>query len=282
MTDADPFSLGNTPEKSNSSNGSVNETDLTAHSPVQPSSESSSKSLLPIKKPSYLPLKMEGGNLAEISKNITAAISKGKSEAMVAATARFISRNAHGFAGGIAMRCQGPECPIQDICPFTEAKEAYPVGDICPFEDGIVQMWVNKHLTALGIDNFDAPESSFDLDLLYELAGHELIKWRAAQHLSKKGTIIDERQIAMSLQGDQIFGEVMSPALEALDIQSKITMKLRDALLATRKAQIQAGRDMGDHSKKSADLAKRAREKALERLGINQESIKDGEYEVKE
>ena len=137
-------------------------------------------------------------------------------------------------------------------------------------------------MTSLGIEDFDSPENSFDLDLLYELAGHELIKWKAAQHLSHKGRIVEERQVAAGLQGDQIFGEVMSPAIEAIDIQNKITMKLREALLATRKAQIQAGKDMGDPSRKTAELARKAKDKAQDRLRAQRENIQDADFEVKE
>jgi hypothetical protein len=296
MTDADPFSIGNTPEKSNSSKDSVQPTDPTALSPAPPSNESSNKSLVPTEKPSYIPLSMECGSLEKITNSITKAISQDMTPEAKAATVRFLDKNSRGFVGGLAMLCRGrgvvderhpgkmevDQCPILEVCPIAEAGDPFPLNKPCPFEQSLVQIWVNKHLTALGIEDFDSPENSFDLDLLYELAGHELLKWKAAQHLAHSGRIVEERQVAAGLQGDQIFGEVMSPALEAIDIQSKITMKLREALLATRKAQIQAGKDMGDPSRKTAELARKAKEKAQSRLKIQRENIEDAEFEVKE
>jgi len=196
------------------------------------------------------------------------------------ATLHFLQTNANGFVGALAMRCKGKNCPILDSCPLFQTQAALPLGKPCPFEAGIVQTWVNKHLINLGIEDFTAPENSFDMDILYELAAHELIKWKAAHHLSRAGKLIEDRQVAANMQGDAIFAEVVSPALEILDIHNKITMKLRDALLATRKAQIQAGRDMSDPSKKAAELAELARKKAMERLG-RAEKIKDAEFQVK-
>jgi hypothetical protein len=225
---------------------------------------------------------VKGGDLSEITKSVSEDVAGGYPEETQEATLHFMQTHAHGFAGAIAMKCQGKGgCPIYDSCPLVQTNQPLPIGKACPFERGIVQTWVNKHLVALGIDDYLSPENSFDMDILYELAAHELIKWKAAQHIAKKGTLVDDRQVAANMQGEAIFAEVISPALEVLDIHNRITMKLRDALLATRKAQIQAGRDMGDPSKKSADLASRARQKALERLGKKKkEDVKDADFDV--
>jgi hypothetical protein len=223
---------------------------------------------------------VKGGDLATIAKTISDEIAGGAPAETKEAALHFLQKNANGFVGALSMRCQGRNCPILDVCPLFETKQELPVGKPCPFESAIVQMWVNKHLLALGIEDFASPENSFDIDMLYELAAHELIKWKAAQHLSQKGKLVEERQVAANIQGDAIFAEVISPALEILDVHNKITMKLRDALLATRKAQIQAGKDMADPSKKAADLAERARIKALSRLGKG-EKIQDADFEVK-
>jgi hypothetical protein len=107
MTDADPFSIGNTPEKSNSSKDSVQPTDPTALSPAPPSNESSNKSLVPTEKPSYIPLSMECGSLEKITNSITKAISQDMTPEAKAATVRFLDKNSRGFVGGLAMLCRG-------------------------------------------------------------------------------------------------------------------------------------------------------------------------------
>jgi len=149
---------------------------------------------------------------------------------------------------------------------------------------GLVQLWVNKHLLAMGIEDHILPEYSYDMDMLYELAGQELIRWQATQQLAVKGTITEERKIGATISGDELFGEVVTPLIEVIDTQSKIIMKIRDALLGTRKAQIQAGRDAGDSSKKSTELAAKAHTSVQERLRVlrgDAEEVKDAEFDVK-
>lgn len=278
MTDAEPFFLNDIPENSNGSTGSQKETDPIAHSLGPPSETSTDKNQE--KKPSLPALRTRGGNLSDIAKSVTEDISSNLPQSTKEATLKFINANAHGFVGGLAMQCRGERCPILSDCPLYQTNQTLPVGSKCPFEASLVQTWVNRHLMALGIDDYADPANSFDMDMLYELAANELIKWKASQHLSRAGSIITERQVAANTQGDAIFAEVISPALEVIDVHTKITMKLRDALLATRKAQIQAGKDMGDPSKKAAELAEKARKKAMDRLGKG-EQIKDAEYDVK-
>ena len=281
MTDAENTSQPSTPTNTSGSTGSPKETGEDAPSPEQLQDPFSVGSSTPTQSTSYPALVVKGGSISDITAAVAKDVAKGSPVATQEATLAFFQRNVHGFVGGLAMRCQGQRCPILDVCPLHETGQALPLKKPCPFEAGIVQTWVNKHLMSLGIDDFAAPENSFDIDLLYELAAHELIKWKAAHHLSKKGNIIDDRQVAANMQGDAIFAEVISPALEILDTHNRITMKIRDSLLATRKSQIQAGRDMGDPSKKAADLAGKARAKALERLGRG-ERIQDAEFDVKD
>lgn len=282
MNDADPLSLSGTPSNGSTSSDSPSEQDPTVPSPEQPPEKSSEKSLSVTPLSSSPALTVKGGNLADIATRVSTDIAGDLPEETQLATAKFIQQNANGFVGGLAMKCKGLNCPIIDSCPLHETNQPLPLGKSCPFEQGIVQTWVNKHLMSLGIDDHLAPENSFDMDILYELAANELIKWKAAQHLSDRGRVIEEKQVAANMQGDAIFAEVLSPAVELLEVHTKITMKLRDALLATRKAQIQAGKDMGDPSKKAAELAESARKKAMERLGRQMEKIEDAEYDVKE
>lgn len=282
MSNAENDTPENTPISSNGLNGSPKGTDPIVPSPGQLQDPFLVPSSTPTRTSSYPSLRVMGGDLASITKGITDDIAGGGTAETREATLHFLQSNANGFVGALAMRCKGKDCPILDSCPLFQTNAALPLGKPCPFEAGIVQTWVNKHLMSLGIEDFSAPESSFDLDLLYELAAHELIKWKAAHHLSKAGKLIEDRQVAANMQGDAIFAEVVSPALEILDIHNKITMKLRDALLATRKAQIQAGRDMADPSKKASELAEMARKKALKRLNRVNEKIKDAEFDVKD
>jgi len=187
------------------------------------------------------------------------------------------------MASASAIKCKGLSCVLVDICPLNGTDDPFPIGMRCPFMSSLVQMWVNKHLLAMGIEDHALPEYSYDMDMLYELAGQELIRWQAAQQLASKGTLVEERKIGATISGDELFGEVVSPLIEVIDTQSKIIMRIRDALLGTRKAQIQAGRDAGDSSRRSTELADRARgtiEKRLEELRNGPEEVKDASFEI--
>jgi hypothetical protein len=280
MSDADNTSENGTLKSGDGSSDSPLEIIPTVPSPEQQPKESSPPSSLEIPSSSVKTLTVKGGSLAEISSQVAKDLTVGMPEDTQLATAKFIKQNSNGFVGALAMKCKGLNCAMLDVCPLYETNQALPIGKACPFEQGIVQTWVNKHLISLGIDDVNSPENSFDMDILYELAANELIKWKAAQHISQRGQLIEEKQVSASMQGDAIFGDVLSPAVELLEVHTKITMKLRDALLATRKAQIQAGQDMSDPSKKASDLAETARRKAMERLGKTK--VKDADFEVKD
>ena len=281
MSDADNTSPNGTPSNGDTSSDSPNELVPIVPSPEPQPEPLSSGSALTTQDFSSPTLTVRGGSLADISNRVSKELTVGMPKDTLAATEKFIQKNCNGFVGALSMKCKGLNCGILDVCPLYQTQQPLPLGKPCPFEQGIIQTWVNKHLISLGIDDVYAPENSFDMDILYELAANELIKWKAAQHISDRGQVIEEKQVSATMQGDAIFGDVLSPAVELLEVHTKITMKLRDALLATRKAQIQAGKDMTDPSKKAADLAEAARKKAMERLG-RAEKIKDAEFEVQD
>ena len=270
--------MSDTEQDSNTSTGSPDETAFIVPSPEQQPGTSlqpnSNSSVVPF----YPQLKVEGGTIAQIAKNVAVAVSKGCKEKTKLATLQFMEANSRGIAGAAAIKCQAATCVLVDVCPLTGTDDPYPEGQRCPFMRGLVQLWVNKHIIAMGIDDYTLPEYSYDMDLLYEMSAQELIRWQATQQLAVKGTIVEERKIGATISGDELFGEVVSPLIEVIDVQSKIIMKIRDALLATRKAQIQAGKDAGDPSRKSTELAARARASVSSRLKV----LREGEEEVQE
>jgi hypothetical protein len=142
-------------------------------------------------------------------------------------------------------------------------------------------MWVNKHLHALGIENIDAPENSFDMDMLYELAGQELIRWRCGAYLAKNPNIVENKLIAETIQGTPIFADVMNPVIDAMERAGKNVAKIRDALLATRKAQITAGQVAIDATQKAAELRKKAAEINKMRRELNSGLLKQGQFTIK-
>jgi hypothetical protein len=250
-----------------------------AHLPGQPSSTSTPKNQLTIKKDFFLPSTLGGGTIPEIANSITKEIlgenSDNKANEVLN---KFFNRTARGFSAGLSMMCKGTRCPFIKYCPLQQANVALPIGQLCPVEDGLIQMWVNKHLIALSIiDPYD-PENSFDMDIIYEIAAHELLKYRASLHLSEKGQLIEEKQVGGTPTGDQIFQDVLNPILELLQYHSRVSTKLRESLVATREAQINAGKQLADPNERSSAVVNKARNLLKERLNKN---IKDAEFEIK-
>ena len=257
------------------------------HSPEQPSETSTSENSQQTEI-SFLPaLRAEGGALDRIAESAADYLEDCTDKSKITEQGRAIIRNftiqmARGFVNAMPMLCRGKNCPFIKFCPLEQAKAPLPVGHACPVEMSMVQVWVNKHLIALGIKDVNEPQNSFDLDMLYEIAATELIRWRAAAHLSLNPPVVVESQIAATVQGDPIYGETISPALEIIELNTRLANRLKEALVATRKSQLEAGREMGDPSKKTSELVAKARKKAQQRLSLSREDIKDAEFQVKE
>lgn len=258
----------NTPENSSFSNDSDRSTDLTAHSQEQQPKTSSSKNTNGTPH-SLIKLKEEGGSLDKLISN-AAEILGDRDSAIITG---FLKRNSRGFVGALPLICKGEACPFLSACPLYEAKKELPIGARCPVESTLVQLWVNKHLEALGIDDYDSPEYSFDMDILYELAAHELIRWRLAGHLSEEGSLIEEVHVGDTDSGEPLFEKVINPILDELQKHTKIALRLKEALLATRQAKSSAGKVSSDPTKKAAELMKR-----IYNMLEQKERIHDAEY----
>lgn len=191
----------------------------------------------------------------------------------------FIENTTRGYVGSLGMVCRGSSCPFVSACPLNKIGSKLPVGKICPVECSIVTMWINKHLKALGIENPDDPVHSFDMDMLYELAGQELIRWRCSVHLSDNPKLVSNQQVGATQQGEPIFADVINPVLDVMEKAGKNIGRIRDALVATRQAQVKAGQVTTDPTQRAAELREKATKLAKERLK-NQEKIKDAEYKV--
>jgi len=190
--------------------------------------------------------------------------------------AKFVENASRGFVSVMPMVCKGEQCPYISACPLKAAGSKLPVSKRCPVEDTISAIQVSKHLSALNIDNVDDPSHSFDVDMLCELAGLELLRWRCGVELSRNPKLIITEMVGATLEGESIYMDKPAPIIEVMERTSKHIAKLRDALVATRKAQLEAGQDISDVSQRAADLRLKAEEAKKKRL----EQIKPADYKV--
>lgn len=190
----------------------------------------------------------------------------------------FIDATTKGSVAVMGMICKGQDCPFISSCPLALIGAKLPIKSKCPVEAGMINNWVNKHLRSLGIENPEDPAHSFDMDMLYEMATQELIKWRCSVHLSDDPRLVSNQQVGATQQGEPIFGDVINPVLDVMERAGKNISKLREALVATREAQIKAGQAALDPTQKYAIQKQKAEEILKQRL----EKVKEADFKVKE
>jgi len=247
--------------------------DLFDDSDEHGSKESSMSSKEEVSSEVYLP-DVQESSLVKLSESAGVTVPREKYEIIE----HFMARARYGHQAALPMKCKAKACPFLGMCPLETAKLELPLGKDCPVEQALVQMWVNKTLGALNIDPED-PEYAVDIDMVYELAGMELLRMRAGHHMSTSPSLVEEKIVGYSPQGQPIYDEKPKVALLILEKYSKVVNKLREQLLATRKSQAQAGQLAGDVSVRTANIMSRAKKIAeARRAGI---PIADADFSVK-
>lgn len=271
-----------------SGSDSPQETDPVVSSLGQLSGESLPSNIKPEVKNSLAHLDLRSGDLKSIKKAANQHLVKAAENSGFELTeggketiTRFVDQVTRGFASSMNMICS-TKCPFLSACPIKASGSPIPVGQRCPVEDTIIAIWVTKHLRSLGIDDLDDPSHSFDMDMLYELAGQELIRWRCGVHLSDDPSLVENKLVGYSVNGDAIFADVINPVLDVMERAGRNIAKIREALVATRKTQMEIGQTMADPTQKAADLRERAKKIAAARKLTMQEVIKDADYKVKD
>jgi len=188
---------------------------------------------------------------------------------------QFLKSSQYGHQASLAMKCKGTQCPYLDICPLHAIGANLPRGKPCPVENSLIEQWVQQFIESMGLDP-DEPSNAVEMHMVYELAGLELIRRRAATELSKDPLLVKNSIVGYSPHGEPIFDDKPSQALLILERHSKIVNKLRESLLATPKSQSQAGQVSRDISTRTANIMERARKirEARQKGG----SIADAEY----
>lgn len=242
--------------------------------------ESSTKSLKSTEKSLHIPSLTKPGDLKNIKKavlnNLVSVAETNQSlltTDQVQHLSHYLDSNTRGYVGSLGMICKGESCPFISSCPLNNIGSKLPLEQKCPVENSMVTLWLNKHLRALGIEDPNDPIHSFDMDMLYELAGQELIRWRCSVHLSDDPRLVSNQQVGATQQGEPIFADVINPVLDVMEKAGKNISKIRQALVATREAQIKAGQLASDPTERAAELKKKATELIEARRKANEQII---------
>jgi hypothetical protein len=192
---------------------------------------------------------------------------------------KFMERAKYGHQASLPLVCKGLACPFLRMCVLHQVGAKLPLEKPCPIEGALIEQWVQRTIAALKIDPSNE-EYAVDMDMIYELAGMELIRMRAGYHLAIDGSLSEERIVGYSPQGDPIYDEKPRVSLLVLEKYSKVISKLREQLLATRKAQAQVGQIASDPSVRTANIMAKA--KALINKRKDQaNNIADASFEIK-
>lgn len=191
---------------------------------------------------------------------------------------KFMQSVTYGHQAALPMTCKALKCPFLKMCPLYKASVELPEGKTCPVEAALISQWVQITMDALHIKDTD-PEDAVDMSMIYELAGLEMIRYRAAAKLAETPELIEERVVGYSPQGSPIYGEVPKAALIVLEKYGKMISKLRDQLLATRRSQAMVGNIQNDVSSRGASLMERAKKLAEDRKSA-QNNPMDAEFSV--
>jgi hypothetical protein len=264
---------------------SQNEMENPAPLPEQPSSESSNLSTKKEDRNFSAPLDLKVGDVktikSDLVNSLASYVGSNVTKEQKKLIKNFIDFSSKGFVASMSMTCRGQNCPFLSACVLNQAGAELPIGKPCPLEQSIIVSWVTKHLKALGIEDIDDPIHSFDMDMLYELAGQELLRWRCGVHLSDDPRLVSNQQVGATLQGEPIFSDVMNPVLTVMERAGKNITKIREALVATRESQLKAGQINTDPTQKAAELRAKAHEIAQARK--NQlEKLVDADFKIKE
>lgn len=190
---------------------------------------------------------------------------------------QFMKDSRFGHQSSLTMICKGPACDFYNICPLRKIGAKLPLEEKCPVEHALVEQWVSMYMESLDLDP-EEPANSIEVHMVYELAGLELIRRRAANELSRNPSLVRNDIVGYSPQGQPIYDDKPSQALLILERHSKIVNKLRDSLLATPKAAAQAGQITSDISTRTANI--QARAKAIAESRRSGKSIEDVDFKI--
>lgn len=186
-------------------------------------------------------------------------LDEGQKEAL----SRYSSNMAAAAHASAVMSCKGNQCPAYDSCPLVQAGIKLPLSKKCPVELSVMDDVLRRFCEGLDI-NPDTPAGAMDLMQVWEIARHEIMEFRASGYLAKNPDIIVQELKNVGVDGTHIHNSKINEALLFMQQVSRTKNKIRQELLATRKAQIEAGRRVDEELKdQQAIIAKAEKLKKL-------------------
>ena len=144
----------------------------------------------------------------------------------------------HGYHAMVPLCCTGASCPMSARCQLFKAGFTYMIGTPCPLESHVLATWSARYIQALQID----VENPVEVSLAADLAKLDIYQMRIANRLNYEDFVQD--QVAgVDKEGTPFYRKELHAATIWEDMIARRKLKIQEALLATRKALAEAGKD---------------------------------------
>jgi hypothetical protein len=143
-----------------------------------------------------------------------------------------------GSHAGIPLHCKGKVCYMAVHCPLITMGVLVEdiVGQPCPVEMHLMEVWSNKIMNELKID----PNNLIESSMARELAKAEIYQLRVSNRLAMEDFVADQC-VGVDEKGAPVYRKELHIAAQWEDMIIRRTLKMREALLATRKSIADAG-----------------------------------------
>lgn len=220
------------------------------------------------------------GRLAVEVKNLADKLAPGLSSQQRDAMSAWSKRARAGVFTQAIMICRDEDCPFINQCPLKHPPKGAdgsltpeiprPVGEECPVETHLAEGWISDFLQAFAVREDDPDFHLVKLalgDIILDILQQLRISW----YISSCPNPVVSDFIGLNADGDPIFVQKISPALEHLSKVGMAKLKHLRELLGTPRAKVEARRrGWQDPASRAADALARASK--LKRLRSQQET----------
>jgi hypothetical protein len=175
----------------------------------------------------------------------------------------------HGAHALTPMYCKGDSCSYKESCPLLKANIRDMIGTPCPIEGHLLNLWANKYITDLKIDENNLVETN----LAGEIAKLDIYSMRINNRLAYED-YISKQVVAINEEGKPQYRDELHVAAQWEDMLSRRKLRLLDALLATRKSLAEAGGGSTSDPSTHAAIAMKLVKKAQKNLQKQTDNIK--------
>ena len=144
----------------------------------------------------------------------------------------------HGYHAMVPLKCCGASCNMADRCQLFKNGFTYMVGEPCPLEQHALASWTARYVETLQI----AADNTTEINLAADLAKMDVYQMRIANRLNYED-FVQNQVVGVDKDGVPFYRHELHQGAIWRDMLVRRELKIQEALLATRKALAEAGKD---------------------------------------